>query len=156
MRKVIVASIVVAVVVLAGATYFAKRKYDSLLAATSQGLTLGKAYGKMTSQSSCILGLKMKYASCNTTDCELSANGYIAGCMEAAQKDGFCTDVPRMKNTDAALSWAAKTCSENGLSTGRCLKYIHRYVSVCTAQTEGRTLSKKEFFDSGVEKGKQR
>lgn len=153
MKKAVVVTIVVVVVLVAVGVFVGKRKYDSVLAATSQGLSLGKAYGKMISQSNCILGLKIKYASCSTTECELSANGYIAGCMETAEKDDFCTNVPHIQNTDQALSWASKTCSEYGLGTDKCPKYIHKYVSVCTAQAEGRTLSKKELFESGFEKG---
>ncbi len=153
MKKVVVVSIVVVVVLLAGGVYLGKRKYDSMLTATSQGLSLGKTYGKMITQSNCTLGLKIKYASCGTTECELSANGYIAGCMETAEKDDFCSNVPHIQSTNQALSWASKTCLEYGLGMGRCLKYIHKYVSVCTAQAEGRTLSNKELFESGFEKG---
>ena len=153
MKKVVIVSIVAVVVLLATGGYLAKRKYDSLLAATSQGISFGQGYGNMIAQSSCTLGLKVKYASCNTAECELSANGYIVGCMGAAKKDDFCASVPNIKNTDQALGWASKTCSENGLGSDKCLKYIHKFVSVCTAQTEGRTLSSKELFESGLEKG---
>lgn len=151
MKKTVVVIIVVALV--AVGVFVGKRKYDSMLAATSEGLIFGKTYGKMISQSNCILGLKIKYASCNTTECELSANGYIAGCMETAEKDDFCTTIPNIQNTDQALSWALKTCSEYGLGTDKCPKYIHKYISLCTAQAEGRTLSKKELFENGFEKG---
>lgn len=153
MKKKVVVSIVVVVALLAGGGYLAKWKYDSLLAATSQGLRLGKAYGKLVTQNSCAPGLKMKYASCTTTECELSANGYIAGCMQTAEKDGFCSKVPNIRDTDQALSWASKTCSENGLGADRCLQYIHKFISECTAQTEGKVLSKKELFESGFDKG---
>jgi outer membrane murein-binding lipoprotein Lpp len=151
-NKIIVFAVLVVVLLLGGA-YLGKKKYDSMLAATSQGLSLGKAYGKMITQSNCSVGLQIKYASCGTTECELSANGYIVGCMETAEKDDFCSNVPHIKNTNQTLSWASKTCSEYGLGTDRCLKYIHKYVSMCTEQAEGRTLSTKEVFESGVEKG---
>ena len=152
MKKAVVISTVVIVLIAAGG-FLGKSKYDSILTATSQGLSFGKAYGKMVTQSNCILGLKIKYASCTTTECELSANGYIAGCMKTAEKDDFCNNVPRIQNTDQALSWASKTCSENGLVTDRCPKYIHKYVSVCTEQAEGRAISRKEIFESGFKKG---
>lgn len=153
MKKAIVVSAVVVVVLLGGGAYFAKDKYDSMLAATSQGLSLGKAYGQLTTQTNCMLGLKMKYAACGTTECELSANGYIAACMETAEKDNFCSSVPRISNTDQAVSWASRTCAENGLGADRCSKYIHKYVAVCTAQAEGRKLSSKEVFENGFQKG---
>jgi len=153
MKKKIVVTIVVVVVLVAVGVFLGKQKYDSILTATSQGLSLGKAYGEMISQSNCILGLKIKYASCSTTECELSANGYIAGCMETAEKDDFCSNVPRIQNTDHALGWASKTCTEYGLGSDRCPKYIHKFVKVCSEQAEGRTLSNKELFDSGFEKG---
>lgn len=153
MKKVAGISIAVLVVLLAVGIYAGKQKYDSMLTAASQGLALGKAYGKMISQSSCVLGLKMKYTACGTTECELSANAYIAGCMENAAKDEFCRSVPNIRDTNKALSWAAKTCSKYNPEADKCLKYIHKFVSVCTEQTEGRTLSNKEIFDSGFEKG---
>ena len=152
MKKVVVISIVVVALVAVG-VFIGKSKYDSMLAATSQGLALGDSFGKMVTQSNCILGLKIKYAACTTTECELSANGYIAGCMEAAEKDGFCNNVPRIQNTDQALNWASKTCSENSLGTDRCLKYIHKFVSVCTGQAEGRKVSEIELLKDGFEKG---
>lgn len=157
MKKKIVATIVVVVVLVAVGVFLGKKKYDAMLTATSQGLSLGKAYGEMIAQSDCILGLKIKYASCNTTECELSANGYITGCMETAEKDDFCSNVPRIQDTDLALGWASKACTEYGLGSNRCPKYIYKFVKVCTEQAEGRTLSNKELFESGFEKGlKQR
>lgn len=152
MKKAVVVTIVVVVVLVAVGVFLGKKKYDSMLAVTSQGLSFGKAYGKMAAQSDCILGLKIVHASCSTTECELSANGYIAGCMETAEKDNFCTNVPNIQHTDQALNWASKTCSEYGLG-GKCLKYIHKFINVCTEQAEGRTLSKKELFEKGFEKG---
>lgn len=82
------------VATLAAGAYWGKQKYDSVLQATSQGLGLGRAYGEMITQSNCMLGLQLKYAQCTTTECELSANGYIAGCMEKATRDNFCDSVP--------------------------------------------------------------
>jgi hypothetical protein len=63
-------SIAVLVVLLAGSTYFGKQKYDSMLKAASQGLNFGEAYGKMINQSNCMLGLKVKYSSCSTMECD--------------------------------------------------------------------------------------
>lgn len=155
MKKIVVISITMFVValLLAGGIYLGKQKYESMLKATSQGLSLGKAYGKMISQSNCMLGLKMKYSSCGTTECELSANGYIAGCLGAAEKDAFCSTVPNIQDTDKALSWVAKTCFEYRLGAEKCLKYMHTFVNVCTEQVEGRALSNKEIFESGFKKG---
>ncbi|MDR2690326.1 MAG: hypothetical protein LBB76_11300 [Azoarcus sp.] len=152
MKKFVV-SIIVVVIILAGGVYFGKIKYDSVLEAATRGLALGKAYGRTVSQSNCILGLKPRYASCSTMECELSANAYIAGCMETATRDDFCNDVPHIQNTDQALDWSSKTCSEYGLGHDRCLKYIHKYVRVCTEQTEKRALSTGDVFTSGFEKG---
>lgn len=153
MKKKLVISMVVIAGLIAVGGFLAKSKYDAMLTATSQGLNLGNAYGKMVSQSNCMLGLKMKYAECTTTECELSANGYIAGCMETAEKDDFCSTVPRIQNVDQTLSWASKTCAENGLDADRCPKYIHKYVSICTEQAEGRKISQKELFETSYEKG---
>ncbi len=153
MKKVFVITIAVIVVFAAAGVFLGKQKYDAMLAATSQGLSLGSTYGKTVVQSNCILGLKTQYASCSTTECELAASGYIAGCMKTAEKDDFCSNVPHIRDTDPALRWASKTCSEHGLGTDRCLSYIHQYVSVCTEQAEGRTLSNKELFEHGVERG---
>lgn len=133
--------------------YISKQKYDSLLKATSEGLALGKAYGKMISQSNCMFGLKMKYASCDTTECELSANGYIFGCLENAEKDSFCSSIPNINKTDIAINWVSQTCADNNLGNDRCLKYMHKFVSVCTEQNEMRKLSKGELFESGFKKG---
>jgi hypothetical protein len=153
MKKIIGISIAVLVVLLAGSTYFGKQKYDSMLKAASQGLNFGEAYGKMINQSNCMLGLKVKYSSCSTMECELSANGYIAGCLDTAERDGFCSTVPNIKDTDKAVGWVAETCSEQRLAPEKCLKYMHKFVSVCTAQALGRTLSNTELFESGFKKG---
>ncbi len=152
MKKLVVISTVLIVLIAVGG-FLAKSKYDSMLAATSQGLSLGSEHGKMGFQSHCMIGLKIKYASCATTECELSANGYIVGCMETARKDDFCNNVPRLHDTNRALYWASKTCAENSLDEDRCPKYLHKFVSICTGQAEGRTISRKELFESGLEKG---
>jgi len=102
---------------LAAGGYFGKQKYDSILKATSVGLSYGKSFGKMVTQSNCLLGLKAKYYSCSTLECELSATGYIAGCLNTASKDEFCHSVPNIKDTDQALRWVSKTCSEFNLCT---------------------------------------
>jgi hypothetical protein len=150
-NKSILAFVFVAIL-LAGA-YLAKQKYDSALQATSEGLRLGQAYGAMISQSNCTLGLRLKYTECTTTDCELSANGYIAGCMEKATRDNFCDSVPAAKNTDLALNWASNTCSTLKLGNDRCPKYIHKFVNVCTEQSQGRPLSTQELMENGFNKG---
>ena len=152
MKKIVVLTITGVVILIALGISIGKQKYDSMLTATIQGVTIGKAYGKMVAQSNCMLGLKMQYATCSTTECELSANGYITGCMATAEKDKFCNTVPPIQNTVQTLNWASKTCSEYGLSTDRCEKYIQTYVSICTEQNEGRALSKMEIFENGMEK----
>ena len=152
-KKKIVTAIGIFIIIVAAAAYFGKQKYDSMLKATSEGLTLGKAYGKMINQSNCVFGLQMKYSLCGTMECELSANGYIVGCMETAKIDGFCSNVPNIKNTDDALAWVNKACSDYELGEKKCLKYMHKFVSVCTEQAESRTLSTTEHFESGFKKG---
>ncbi len=152
-KKIVALSIVAVVTLLSVVGYMAKQKYDSMLKATSEGLTLGRTHGKMINQSNCILGLKMKYASCTTTECELSANGYISGCIKAAEKDSFCTSVPNIKETDKALSWVSKTCSANRLGSDKCHKYMHKFISACTEQNESRNLSKAEVFENSFKKG---
>lgn len=152
-QKMTVLSILIIISLLATGGYLAKQKYDSLLKATSEGLILGEKYGRMINQGNCMFGLKMKYASCNTTECELSANGYISGCIKAAKKDGFCSAVPNIKDTDGSISWVSKTCTENNLGNEKCLKYMHKFVSACTEQNESRELSKDEIFKSGFKKG---
>lgn len=143
---------VVVALILAGA-YWAKQKYDSALQATSEGLRLGQAYGAMISQSNCTLGLRLKYAECTTTECELSANGYIAGCMEKAERDNFCESVPAAKNTDQALAWASSACATLKLGNDRCPKYMHKFVNVCTEQSQGRPMSTPELMENGFKKG---
>ncbi|MEE2733518.1 MAG: hypothetical protein VYA55_22040 [Pseudomonadota bacterium] len=149
---VVILSLAVALIVLAFG-YLAKQKYDQLLKSTSEGLALGKAHGKMIHQADCLLGLKMKYAKCSTTDCELSANGYIAGCMQAAKKDDFCSSVPNIKDTKKAISWVSSACSDQNPDGDKCLKYMHKFVSVCTEQNESRKISKGELFKAGFDKG---
>jgi len=66
------------------AGYFTKSKYDSLHRATAQGLIFGKAFGESVNQSQCTTGLRFQYTSCNDLECELSATGFINGCMKMA------------------------------------------------------------------------
>jgi hypothetical protein len=140
-------------ILIGGGVYFGKQKYDSVLKATSEGLALGKAYGKMVNQGNCILGLQMKYSSCSDTECELSANGYIVGCFETATRDSFCSSVPNIRNTDKAVTWVSNACSEYQVGKEKCLKYMHKIISVCTEQKDNMKLSTKELFESGFEKG---
>jgi hypothetical protein len=133
--------------------YWFKQKYDELLAATSKGLALGKAYGKSISQTSCLDGLKFKYSSCSTTECELSATGFITGCMKTAKKDNFCTELPNVKETQRSLSWVEKTCSQSQPGNSKCLKYMHNFIGLCTEQTENRTMTNFEHFQNGFKKG---
>ncbi len=58
------------------------RNYQVLLISTERGLAIGKSYGKLVRQSDCLEPLKIQYKGCNKTACELSANGFIVGCME--------------------------------------------------------------------------
>ena len=103
-----------------------------------------------------MFGLKMKYASCSNVECELSANGYISACMETAEIDEFCNNVPSIKNTDKAKAWVYKTCSKNLINSKKCTKFLHKYVKVCTEQNEFRTISKVELFESGFKKALKR
>lgn len=70
MKKAVVVTIVVVVVLVAVRVFLGKKKYDSMLAVTSQGLSFGKAYGKMAAQSDCILGLKIVHAHRMRVICE--------------------------------------------------------------------------------------
>jgi hypothetical protein len=151
MKKAI--AVVALVALLAAGAYWGKQKYDSVLQATTQGLGLGRAYGEMITQSNCMLGLQLKYAQCTTTECKLSANGYIAGCMEKAARDNFCESVPKAESTDQALNWGSNTCKTFQLGNDRCPKYIQKFVNVCTEQSQGRPLSTKELMENGFNKG---
>ena len=152
-KRIILLSIIIVILIISGVGYFSKKKYDSLLKSTSEGIALGKVYGQTISQSNCMFGLKMKYSSCSTTECELSANGYISACMENAEIDDFCNNVPSIKNTDKASAWADETCSKNLMDSKKCTKFIHKFVKVCTEQNESRAISKAELFKTGFEKG---
>ncbi len=149
-KKIIISLLIIFIL---GIVYALKQKYDSVLKATAEGLVLGETYGKIINQTNCIFGLKMKYANCTTMECELSANGYIKGCIETAEKDDFCNNVPNIKDTKKAIDWVFKTCTENKLNNNKCLKYMHKFVSVCTEQSEKRKLSTGEIFESGFKKG---
>ena len=152
-KNVMVVSLITIVIITVTAGYFSKNRYDSLLKSTSEGLVLGKIYGKSISQNNCMMGIRMKYSSCNETACELSANGYIYGCMNAAKKDEFCNGVPGIAETKRTLNWAQKTCSEINAKGSKCIKYIQKFVILCTEQNENRKVSTAEAFKEGLKKG---
>lgn len=130
-----------------------KQKYESVHNSTAQGLTLGKTYGKTINQSECIVGLKLKYSTCDSLNCEFSANGYIVGCMETAKKDDFCTTVPNIDETSKSIDWIAQECDKNGLGKGKCLRYMQSFIDACTEQKQNRKISTSEHFTSGFSKG---
>lgn len=148
--RLIVATMMIAAAV---AWQFGTGKYDSMLHAASQGISFGKAYGESNEQGDCVRGLSVRYSKCETTECELAATGYIAGCMAAARKDGFCGSVPSVKDVDEAMDWVSEACATNGLGGGRCLKYMHKVVRMCTEQVEGRKLTNAEILEGGFRKG---
>ena len=148
-KKIIISLLIIFILSIA---YVLKQKYDSALKAATEGLILGETYGKISNQSNCIFGLKMKYANCNTIECELSANAYIQSCIKTAEKDDFCDNVPNIKETQKAIDWVNQTCKENELDN-KCFKYMHKFVHVCTEQNEKRELSTSEIFESGFKKG---
>lgn len=122
------------------AGYYSKQKYDRLLESTSQGLALGKKFGMSVDQSACMFGLKLGYSSCETVECELSANGYIAGCLKTAKTDGVCNGLPKSEEITRAKEWVSTTCLKNNLGTGKCLRYMYKYISVCE-EIEGNKSS---------------
>ena len=156
MSRITLVVISLIVMLVAGIGYVSKQKHDSVLKSTSEGLILGNTYGKMIEQSSCIVGLRLKYGSCSATECELSANGYISGCMKTAKQDQFCSSVPNIRDTKNAVSWVSKTCSEYGFAEDRCSKYMHKLISACTEQIESRTIPQSEVFERGFQKGLRR
>ena len=155
-KKLIIISITVVLVILAGMALVANQKYNALIKSTSEGLSFGKQYGKMVKQSNCMGGLPMKYASCSSTECELSATGFIVACMEAAEKDSFCSTVPPFNDTDKAMHWVSKGCSSYNLGSGKCLKYMHKFIDICTEQKSGVPISTAERFEGGFKKGVKR
>lgn len=138
---------------LASGGYWYKQQYNKLLESASKGLALGQNYGKMINQSSCMMGIRMKYASCETTECELSANGYITGCMREAKKDQFCVDLPSVNETKKSLAWVKRTCSDNKFGGSKCSKYMHKFVSLCTEQVQNRKRTVMDNFKEGFKKG---
>jgi|GEM_PF-6978252 len=132
--------------------YFAKTKYDDLHSATTQGLVFGKAFGESLNQSQCTTGLRFRYMGCNDLECELSATGFINGCMLAANKDDFCIRVPKLDDVKASLDWVNDTCNGIGLHNTKCKNYLHTFVQLCTEQITGRRASKAELFQNGFKR----
>lgn len=130
-----------------------KQKYESVHNSTVEGLKLGKTYGQTISQSGCIDGLQFKYATCDSLECILSANGYIKGCMKSAKIDNFCDLVPTIDQTNESIDWVSKECVKNGLDKGKCPKYMRSFISTCTEQKENRKISTGEHFTSGFSNG---
>lgn len=130
-----------------------KQKYKSVYNSTAQGLTLGQTYGKAINQSECMTGLKLKYSTCDSLDCEFSANGYIMGCMKTAKKDNFCDTVPNVKDTSESIEWVSQECYKNNLGKGKCLRYMQSFINACTEQKENRIISTSEHFTNGFSNG---
>ena len=148
--------LIAAVVLIVGSTggyYVYNQKYESLLKATKRGLTTGKAYGKLVAQSECTQGLIIQYGKCKATECELSANAFIVGCMETATGDKMCENLPTTRETKKSLAWAENTCNSLRLGKTRCEKYIHKFISYCTEHTEKRKRSSAEIARDGFNKG---
>ncbi len=151
MKKIIVGGLVI-VFFLGVVGHLLKTKYDSMLVATSQGMLLGEKFGRKVEQSDCITGLRFKYSVCDTTECELSAGGYIEQCMKTAKKDAFCSNVPRLEKTQESVNWVLNECNKNNLGETKCLKYMHEFVKVCSEQKENRKLSDAELIKSSFDK----
>lgn len=147
-------ALLVAAVVVAWA--LGTRRYDHLLAATERGWALGEVDARSRPQGDCIPQLAVRYPSCDSTECELSANGYIGACMKVARPDGFCAQVPTIRRPDAALAWVAQTCRDHALGHDRCLDYMHVFVRLCTEQITGRKLTQQEILQYGYQRGRRR
>jgi hypothetical protein len=152
-KKIRSVALLILIITIAAAAHWYKQQYDILLESTSKGLLLGETFGKTISQSTCMVGLKLKYRSCETTACELSANGYISGCMKNAKRDHFCSEVPSVKEAQKSLNWVSKMCRENKLDGSKCRNYMHKFVSHCTEQTENRKRSNVERFGDSFKRG---
>ncbi len=76
--------------------------------------------------------------------------------METAKKDMFCHNVPDMEDTEKAMRWVAKVCSNENLGNDRCLKYMHKFIHICTEQAKRKKLSLSEYFMDGIKKGQQK
>ncbi len=151
-RKTLLIALALIAVVGLGYVLF-KKKEQELLNATLKGMDLGERYGLLVGQGQCLSGMKMAYAQCNDTACELSAHGFISKCLGTADKDNFCPTVPSPKDSGAALAWAGKTCSELQLSGTKCESYIHKVLSVCYEQNTGRQRTTEELMRDGFNRG---
>ena len=86
----------------------------------------------------------------------LSATGFIVGCVQAAEKDSFCGTVPAFNDTDKTMHWVSKACSSYNLGSGKCLKYMHKFIDICTEQKSGAPISTTERFKAGFKQGVKR
>lgn len=152
-RKKRIAIILVSIGIVSAAFFLFQKKQQELLDATMEGMKLGELHGRMGKQSSCMSGLKMKYAQCNDIACELSAHGFISACLGTAEADSFCAGLPSPKDSKAALAWADRTCASLELYNTKCEAYIHKTLSVCHAQTTGKPRSTGELIQDGFNRG---
>lgn len=137
-----------------GTGYFLyNKKEQALLAATMQGLDLGERYGQLVKQGACMQGLQLQHAQCADSACELSAHGFISGCLRTAERDNFCPGVPSPKDSKAALGWADQSCGELQMAGTRCDNFIHKVLAVCYQQNTGKKRGASELIQDGFNRG---
>ncbi|RDH44767.1 hypothetical protein [Zooshikella ganghwensis] len=136
-----------------GGYYWYKNEKEKMFKATLEGLRVGKSFGIMVNQSSCLPALKEYYPKCSDLECQLSAVGFISGCMEASTKDSFCENVPLASSTKEALTWTKESCSKYQLGGKLCTRYVNKFISICTEQKTGIKRTKEEIFLDGVKRG---
>ena len=150
--------VIVVVVALSGAVLFFgysefQKKKERVYQATVTGLRFGKAYGKTSADKDCVNGLKLLYSKCNDIECELSANGFITGCMETSTATDYCDTLPSPDDARLAIEWVNHTCSDLGLQNTVCPKYTHKMVDVCFERRTGKKRGLDEKFKDGFERG---
>lgn len=136
-------------IAISGGVYWYKYEYSKLVQATKNGIILGTVYGRTVKQSNCVTSLKLQYSKCDTFKCEFSATGFITGCMKTAEKDNFCSEIPKTNQTRKVIDWTENTCEENNLGNTKCHRYMQKFVSLCTEQVENRKKSLTEHFTDG-------
>ena len=151
--------IIVGLVLIGGialAYYLFKQKEQEMISATMQGLVAGRAYGNGVAQKGCLSGVRMLYKECEDNVCAVAAHGFIAACMEAAQKDDFCLGVPAPGDSKAAIDWAAKTCAAIETYNTKCEGYLQKVLAVCYEQRTGNKRGTSEIIRDGFNRGYQK
>jgi hypothetical protein len=133
--------------------YSYKQKEQALVDATMKGLDLGERYGQLVKQGACLPGLRLQHAQCSDHACELSAHGFISGCMRTAARDQFCLGVPSPKESKAALGWSDATCAQLQMAGTRCENFIHKVLAVCYEQNTGKKRGASELIQDGFNRG---